>query len=124
MSQNDCGQSNGTCRVVYKPSVKILESVDGLELIAEVPGADQTSTEVVVEKDFLVLRARVTTAPPSSESRVVFADHRDGDYERAFTLAPEIDRTRIEAHVKDGVLRVRLPKVQNALPQKITVMAG
>jgi HSP20 family protein len=65
------------------------------------------------------------TAPSAGENvRVVYADHRDGDYERTFHLAPEIDRTRIEAHVKDGVLRVRLPKSVQALPQKITVLAG
>lgn len=124
MSQSVCSPSHNACRVVYKPSVKILESVDGLELIAEVPGADQNSTDVVVEKDTLVVRARVTASEPPAESRVVYADHRDGDYERAFTLAPDIDRSRIEARVKDGVLRVRLPKVQQPLPQKINVLAG
>lgn len=124
MSHPVCRPSNQACRVVFKPNVKILESVDGLELIAEIPGADQSSTDVVLEKDTLVLRARVTSTEPSPQSRVVYADHRDGDYERSFQLAPEIDRSRIEAHVKDGVLRVRLPKVQQALPQKINVLAG
>jgi HSP20 family molecular chaperone IbpA len=119
-----CQPANSTCRVVYKPSVKILESKDGLELIAEVPGADQNSTEVVVEKDTLVVRARVTEPIVVDGHRVVYADHRDGDYERTFQLAPDIDRTRIEAHVKDGVLRVHLPKSVQALPQKINVLAG
>ena len=123
MSQS-CQAAASFCRVVYKPSVKILESQDGLELIAEVPGADQNSTEVLVEKDTLFVRARVTDIAPADGQRIVYADHRDGDYERSFQLAPEIDRTRIEAHVKDGVLRVRLPKAQQALPQKITVLAG
>ncbi len=124
MSQSGCRTSGGSCRVVFNPSVKILESVDGLELIAEVPGADQSSTEVVVEKDTLTVRARVTESKTQADARIVYADHRDGDYERTFQLAPEIDRSRIEAHVKDGVLRVRLPKAQTALPQKITVLAG
>ncbi|HET6425479.1 MAG TPA: Hsp20/alpha crystallin family protein [Planctomycetaceae bacterium] len=119
-----CRTDNQVRRVVYKPSVKILESTDGLELIAEVPGADQNSTEVVVEKDTLVVRARVSVSPPADGQRVVYADHRDGDYERTFQLSQEIDRTRIEAQVKDGVLRVRLPKSQQAQPQKITVLAG
>ncbi len=124
MFQTVCQPSSNACRLVYKPSVKILESVDGLELIAEIPGADQNSTDVVVEKDTLIVRARVTAPAPSAESRVLYADHRDGDYERTFQLAPEIDRSRIEAHVKDGVLRVRLPKTQQPLPQKVTVLAG
>lgn len=124
MSKCDCRTAGDACRTVYKPSVKILESVEGLELIAEVPGADQNSTEVVVNKDTLVVRARVTESPANPDARVVYADHRDGDYERTFQLAPEIDRSRIEAHVKDGVLRVRLPKSQAALPQKISVLAG
>lgn len=124
MPQSISHPSSNACRVVYKPSIKILESVESLELIAEIPGADQNSTDVVVEKDTLVLRARVTAPEPAAEARVVYADHRDGDYERSFQLSPEIDRTKIEAHVKDGVLRVRLPKVQKASPQKVTVLAG
>ncbi len=124
MFSSVCHPSNSSCRVIYKPNVKILESVDGIELIAEVPGADQTSTDVVVEKDTLVLRARVAAPAPVAETRVVYADHRDGDYERSFQLSPDIDRAKIEAHVKDGVLRVRLPKVQPVLPQKVTVLAG
>lgn len=119
-----CQPANASGRMVYKPSVKILESKDGLELIAEVPGADQNSTEVVVEKDTLVVRARVTDPVVGKDLRVVYADHRAGDYERTFQLAPEIDRTRIEAHVKDGVLRVHLPKSAQSVPQKITVLAG
>ncbi|MEQ8213978.1 MAG: Hsp20/alpha crystallin family protein, partial [Smithellaceae bacterium] len=47
-----------------------------------------------------------------------------GDYERSFTLSDEIDRDKICATVKDGVLRLELPKAEKAKPKKITIKAA
>jgi HSP20 family protein len=47
-----------------------------------------------------------------------------GDYERSFTLPNEIDRECIQATVKHGVLKLTLPKAQQAVAKKITVAAG
>ncbi len=118
----DTGATN-PLRAVFRPSVRIIESQGAIELLAEVPGADESSTEVTVEDNTLTLRARVISPAPT-DARVLYADHREGDYERSFTLSPEVDRTRIEAHVKDGLLRVRLPKPDKLQPHKIAVMAG
>lgn len=118
-----CTPATNPLRAVFRPSVRIMESPDAIELLAEVPGADESSTEVTVEENTLTLRAKVVVSAPS-DARVLYADHREGDYERSFTLSPEVDRTRIEAHVKDGLLRVRLPKPDKLQPHKIAVMAG
>jgi HSP20 family molecular chaperone IbpA len=47
-----------------------------------------------------------------------------GDYQRSFTLSDEIDRDKIEAIVKNGVLRLHLPKAGPAKTRKITVKAS
>jgi HSP20 family molecular chaperone IbpA len=52
---------------------------------------------------------------------LLYAEYRDGNYERAFTLSEEIDRERIEATVKDGVLRLNLPKTTPSPAKKIAV---
>ena len=53
--------AKGCCETkrVYRPSVQIFESPDAVELVAEVPGADQSSTELTLENGELTLRARV-----------------------------------------------------------------
>jgi len=125
MSGNDngnCGTGCGSKRV-YRPSVQVFESTEAVELVAEVPGADETSTELTLNKDELTVRARVTE-PKENGSKLVYAEYGIGDYERTFRLSEEIDRQKIEARVKDGVLRVRLPKAEHVQPKKINVLAG
>lgn len=118
-----CQSSHTPQRLVYRPAVKILESPEAVELIAEIPGADEQSTEVSVEQDTLTVRARVIPTEANG-ARLVYADHRDGDYERQFQLSSDIDRNQIEAQVKHGVLRVRLPKADHAQTKKVNVLAG
>jgi HSP20 family molecular chaperone IbpA len=108
---------------VYRPSVQIFESPEAVELIAEVPGADEGSTELTLENNALTLRARVTP-PEVNGSKLVYAEYGPGDYERTFQLSDQIDRQKIEAKVKDGVLRVRFPKADHAQTRKINVLAG
>uniref|UniRef100_A0A7C4LLV4 Hsp20/alpha crystallin family protein n=1 Tax=Schlesneria paludicola TaxID=360056 RepID=A0A7C4LLV4_9PLAN len=116
-------QEKGTNRRVYRPSVQVFESPEAVELVAEVPGADESTTELTLENDELTLRARVPV-PEQNGSRLVYAEYGTGDYERTFRLSSDIDRQKIEARVKDGVLRVRLPKAEHARTKKIAVLAG
>jgi len=54
----------------------------------------------------------------------VFSEYEVGDYERTFTLSDEIDRDKIKAHVKQGVLRLELPKAEKVKPKKIAIQAA
>ncbi len=53
--------------------------------------------------------------------QAIYAELPMGRYRRAFTLSPELDATRVEATGKDGVLRLRIPKTQQAQPRRIEV---
>jgi HSP20 family molecular chaperone IbpA len=53
--------------------------------------------------------------------QMAYAEYDVGDYQRSFRLSDDIDRDRIEAMVKDGVLRLRLPKADTAKARKIAV---
>ena len=59
-----------------------------------------------------------------SENQRVYNEFANGDYERVFTLSENIDRDRIEATLKDGVLHLILPKSETAKARKIELKAS
>lgn len=122
-SQTPEGTERATSRAVYNPEVDIIDGRDALSLIADLPGADESNAEVTLDRNLLTIRASV--APPALEGYTpIYAEYGVGDFERAFTISEEIDRDGIQASVRDGVLRVRLPKSKRAGTQKIAVKAG
>lgn len=117
------GVERAAARPVFRPRVDILEFPEEIVLLADIPGADEAATDVSLDKNVLTIRAAVRAAGPAGYT-LAAAEYEIGDFERAFTLSEEIDRQRIDAQVKDGVLRIRLPKLQDTGSRKIHVHAG
>ncbi len=108
---------------VYTPDVDILEKEDAIVVFADIPGADEGSVDITLEKDVLSIYARVEPELPEKH-QLLHAEYGIGDYQRSFTISNEIDREKIEAKVKSGVLRLVLPKSKAAQTRKISVSAG
>ena len=103
------------------PPVDVRETPKGYALVADLPGVRPDGLDVHVERNRLTIHARVTPPPQGSVPQ-----HREfvlRDYHRAFTLADEIDTQNIQAVLKDGVLRLDLPKAPHAQVRKIQVDA-
>lgn len=110
------------CRC-FVPRADIYEVDDQIVIVADVPGVDENSVEITLEKNVLTINAYVD--PVEMEGFApVFAEYEVGDYQRSFRLSDEIDREKIQATIKDGVLRLYLPKAGAALARKISVKAG
>jgi HSP20 family molecular chaperone IbpA len=107
---------------LFTPSVDIIEDRDSLYLIADMPGVDENSVDITLEKNLLTIYGTVEPEVPENH-RLVSAGYGIGDYQRTFTLSDEIDREKIEATVKNGVLRLILPKAEAAKTRKIPVKA-
>ncbi|HDH51130.1 MAG TPA: Hsp20/alpha crystallin family protein [Nitrospirae bacterium] len=107
---------------LYTPPVDIIEGKDSLFLVADMPGVDENSVDITLEKDILTVYGKVEPEIPDNH-RLVSSEYGIGDYQRIFTLSDEIDRERIEAAVKNGVLRLTLPKAETAKTRKIPVKA-
>lgn len=107
---------------VYRPHVDILDSAQKVVLVVDVPGVDENSVDVTLEKNMLTIRGQVER-PTYEGHKLVHAEYGVGNYERVFIVSEQIERDGIEATVKNGVLRVTLPKSQKAGAQKITVKA-
>jgi HSP20 family molecular chaperone IbpA len=108
---------------LFVPRVDIYETKDDIHLIADIPGADQDSIEITLEKNILTIEARVVTEKPVDFS-LTYAEYGVGDFKRKFTLSNEIDKERINAVVKDGVLSLKMPKAGPAKAQKIEVKSA
>ncbi len=110
-------------RTVFVPRADIYERSDALVLVADMPGVDDKSVEINIERRILTITGRV--APESvDQHQLAYAEYDTGDFERSFSLTEEVDVDKVEATVKNGVLRLILPKSEAAKPRKIAVKAG
>jgi HSP20 family protein len=110
-------------RPVFLPAVDIYESKEALVLIADMPGVNNEGVEIHLEDSELTIRGRVEE-DEADAAMPVYTEYRTGDYYRNFTLSNIIDQQKIEANIKDGVLRILFPKAETAKPRQITVEAG
>lgn len=110
-------------RPVYTPSADIFETGDALVLLIEMPGVRPDQVEVGLDKRVLTITGHVAPKPHEGYSLAV-CEYRPGDYERVFTLSDMIDEGGIEAVMKDGVLRLTLPKAKAAPAKTIKVKVG
>jgi HSP20 family protein len=107
----------------YIPSVDIYETSDNLYLLADMPGTDESKVSITLDKDILTIEAGVDESI-YSQRKATYAEYGIGDYYRQFTLSDEINREKIEASMKDGVLKVVLPKAEPVKTRKIAIQAG
>lgn len=110
-------------RRIYTPAVDIIERKTDTLVIADMPGVDEKSIDVNVEKRVLTIYGKVDAEIPENH-RLSFAEYGIGDYQRVFTLSDEVNTEKIQASVKKGVLKLILPKADAARSMKIPVSAG
>jgi HSP20 family protein len=110
-------------RPVFVPPADIYETRDNIVVLAEMPGVGPDGVDITLERRVLTIRGRSAANEHTGYQRV-YNEYTDGDYERVFTLSENIDRDRIEARLKDGVLQLVLPKAETAKPRKIELKAS
>lgn len=98
-------------RRFYTLPVDIFENNEEYLLFAEIPGASENDVDVTIEKNVLTITAKVNVDVPEGY-RLFYSEYGIGDYKRSFELGNEVDHDKIEATVKNGILKLRLPKIQ------------
>jgi HSP20 family molecular chaperone IbpA len=107
----------------FTPAVDIFENEKEITLLADMPGVKANNLDIDLREDVLTLIGDVES-PEGPSEQAVLKEYRIGRYIRQFTLSDSIDQSKIDAELKDGVLRLILPKAEKAVPKKITVKAG
>ncbi len=106
--------------LVFMPAVDIFETEKEITLLADMPGVKAGDLDIDLHENVLTLDGDVP-APEGVDEVDVIREYRTGKYYRQFTLSQIIDQDKIKAEVRDGVLRLHLPKVKAATPRKIAV---
>jgi HSP20 family molecular chaperone IbpA len=107
---------------VYVPRADIYETQEQLVILADMPGVKQEDVDITLEQNVLTIHGQVEV-PSFDQFKLAYSEYGVGDYRRVFALSNEIDRDGIQATVKNGVLKLVLPKSKRAMPRKITVQS-
>jgi len=105
---------------VFMPTADIFEARDALTVVLEMPGVDKSTVDINVEGGVLNIEGRLDFSKYEG-MQPVYTEYNIGNYRRSFTLSNRIDQNRIGAEMKDGVLTVTLPKLEEAKPRRISV---
>lgn len=108
---------------VFRPDIDILEGKDRFVIYADLPGADDGSIDVRLERGTLTLDARLATLPDAGWSPL-HTEYRMGSYHREFRISDDIDTESVTAKMRNGVLELVLPKSVARQPRTIPVQAG
>jgi HSP20 family protein len=98
----------------FTPRLDIEDRDDKMVLLAELPGMTDKDVQVELNKDYLTIRGEKKSERKEKDKDRYFSERMFGEFERTIRLPSEINRDKIEASVKDGVLKVTLPKSAEA----------
>jgi len=102
------------------PPVDIVEDGAGITLFADLPGVGREDLAIGVDGRSLTIEAPLKLGEAGS-LQSVYAEVRANHFRRSFELSADLDTSRIDAGLKDGVLTLRIPKLEQAKPRRIDV---
>jgi HSP20 family molecular chaperone IbpA len=103
-----------------RPSHQLTESEDAFALTIQLPGVARDGLDVTVEQDVLRVVGRRAWTPPAGWS-ALHRETSDAPFSLAVALGQAVAADRIAAELRDGVLRLSLPKAEAVRPRRITV---
>ncbi|HEU4578451.1 MAG TPA: Hsp20/alpha crystallin family protein [Polyangiaceae bacterium] len=108
---------------VYSPATDIFETDEAITVLADMPGVKADALQIDLRDNVLTLTGRVARPESGYESELL-REYQVGTFYRQFTLSERIDQAKIDAKLRDGVLRLELPKIERAKPRTIQVRTG
>jgi HSP20 family protein len=108
------------------PAMDLVETADGYEMTAELPGIDAKDVDLKVTGDLLTLRGEKREESERKEADRHVSERRYGSFQRTLRLPPDADTQGISASSANGVLTVRIPRSENARDRekKIEISGG
>ncbi len=116
------GEVPGAALGTWSPLVDIEETDDAFVVEAEIPGVKAEDVDVELDDDQLVIHGEIKER---ERTRVLRRQtRRTGAFDYRVSLPGQVDPDKVEASLKDGVLRLELRKTESAKPRRIEIKAG
>jgi HSP20 family protein len=118
IAQSEVREANRAIRV----PVDIFEDETGITVLADMPGVSRERLDVQIDNNTLSIQGKTDISMPDG-MEALYADVRSTLYQRSFALSGELDGSKADASLKDGVLALRIPKREEHKARKIEVRA-
>ena len=105
----------------WTPRVDVYENKDNFVVKAELPGIDPKDLEVRIEDETLYLKGERKLEKEQKEENYYQRERAYGSFARSFSLPSSVNTEKVLAEYKDGLLRLTLPKREEAKPKSIQV---
>ncbi len=110
------------CRC-FVPRADIYETEAEVVILMDMPGIEDEYIEISLEKNILTVNGYLFPVDPEGYS-LARCEYQAGDFERSFRISNQIEQDQIKAQYQNGVLRLTLPKAEEAKKRKIEVKVG
>jgi|SaaInl4_150m_RNA_FD_contig_71_439542_length_686_multi_2_in_0_out_0_2 HSP20 family protein len=116
----------------FRPATDIVELEDGFHIYMDLPGVSKDGLGIDLRDNEVAIVGKTQAKEDQAgedqdgddKEKVIHMEFTGGEYRRTFTLSDTVDRERIEAQLKNGVLDLFLPKSEKTLPKRIEISAG
>jgi HSP20 family protein len=116
--------ATGASTPAWAPALDITERKDAYLVTVELPGVKLDDLEITLEDGLLTIQGERHVAHDSSEEQVHRVERSSGAFRRSITLPAHVMADEVEASMEDGVLRILVPKAEEAKPKRIQVIPG
>lgn len=113
-------QSDTDYAAEWVPEADVTEDKDGFNVYVALPGVKREAIETEIKENILIISGK-RELPPDVQKLLVRQEIPTGRFYRAFRIGVQVKSTGVKASLKDGVLEVRLPKSEEAKPNKILI---
>ncbi len=108
----------------FVPATDIVEMEDGVHIFMDLPGVSTENLSIDLKEDEVTIKGVSSHQPAVENGRTLHSEFQRMDFQRTFTLSDMVDRDKITASLKDGVLNLFLPKAEAMKPRKISIIGS
>ena len=106
------------------PAVDVKESDSEYLMEVELPGLTEKDIDVKLDNNLLTISSRKEEKKEEKKNGYILRERRAASFSRSFVLPEGVDREKISAEFKNGVLNLSFPKTPAAKPKSIEVKAS
>jgi len=112
-------ESQGLFDRRVSPAIDVVEHADSFTVECDLPGIDQKDIDVSIASGVLTIKGEKKTEEKSKKNKVYKKETWEGSFQRTVSLPAGVDADKVEATFTNGVLKITLPKREEAKTKKI-----